>query len=273
VAKCLSYSAGAFEEEKKALETVEKYRRRAGMRRQRASERRREKADEERASRAAAADTERKARDLAEARKQASPPRSASKEAALSDAALSVEQTNLVSQFLAVAGLDAASVENDEYTKLLRCMSWDLNKAVQAYYNNCADIGSALKAVLTQSKGGGAAPPAYDDDDASVNAGGGGGGNPFANAAAAKSEQAEIKVRLPTGEVLERHFAYDETMWSVYTWVAEKWAAGNYGDAFTLMVPYPKRLFGETELCLTIAKAGFTPSGALVAKLGAFEGK
>jgi len=76
----------------------------------------------------------------------------------------------------------------------------------------------------------------------------------------------EIKVRLPSGQVLEGKFEADDPLKVVALWIADKYSAGGN---FLLSIPYPRRVFSDDELdYVTLKMAGLLPKGILIVQQG-----
>eukprot|EP01006_Ploeotia_vitrea_P045850 TRINITY_DN66973_c6_g1_i7.p1 TRINITY_DN66973_c6_g1~~TRINITY_DN66973_c6_g1_i7.p1 ORF type:complete len:463 (+),score=238.75 TRINITY_DN66973_c6_g1_i7:36-1424(+) len=98
-------------------------------------------------------------------------------------------------------------------------------------------------------------PPGYDAVSAASASSG-------SSASASASVWVEVAITMPDGIVQRNQFRSDDTLWTVYQFVAAR--AQQWGNKpFNLVRPSPKLVFTERMLNMTLREAGMVDNGAL----------
>jgi len=157
----------------------------------------------------------------------------AQKEAAIKAQGLTEAQEKTFASFKAVTG-----VMNDKSsTQLLALLDWDLNRAIQVYY----DHGENLELALSQTQQIKASHP---------------GPTPVAE------EKTSIQLILPHGGMLTHEFRALDTLWTVYEFVTVR-ASAWQSKPFYLEIPFPKKILNDADLNATLKDNGLVPRGTI----------
>jgi len=158
----------------------------------------------------------------------------AQKEAAIKAQGLTEAQEKTFASFKAVTG-----VANDKSsTQLLALLDWDLNRAIQVYY----DHGENLELALSQTQQIKASQPAVVPQ--------------------VVEEKTSIQLILPHGAMLSHDFKALDTLWTVYEFVAQR-AASWQSKPFYLEIPFPKKILNDADLNATLKDNGLVPRGTI----------
>jgi len=154
------------------------------------------------------------------------------KEAAIKAQNLTETQEKTFASFKAVTG-----VTNDKSsTHLLALLEWDLNRAIQVYY----DYGENLELALSQTL--------------QINANQQPGSPP--------EEKTSIQLILPHGAMLSHEFKALDTLWTVYEFVSAR-ASAWQSKPFYLEIPFPKKILNDADFNSTLKDNGLIPRGTI----------
>jgi len=160
----------------------------------------------------------------------------AQKEAALKaqvqSAGLTQAQEQTFASFKAVTGV----MQDKSSIQMLTLLDWDLNRAIQVYYDHGEKLDVALVSLQMQKSNGAVSPP--------------------------QEEKASITFILPQGGMISQEFSTLDTLWTVYEFVAQR-ASQWQNKPFFLEVPHPKKVLSEQDLNGTLTETGLVPKGTL----------
>jgi len=158
----------------------------------------------------------------------------AQKEAAIKAQGLTEAQEKIFASFKAVTG-----VMNDKSSiQLLTLLEWDLNRAIQVYY----DHGENLELALSQTQQIKASQAAVVQP--------------------VVEEKTSIQLILPHGAMLSHEFRALDTLWTVYEFVTIR-ASAWQNKPFYLEIPFPKKILSDSDLNATLKDNGLVPRGTI----------
>jgi len=145
---------------------------------------------------------------------------------------LDINQRNLLANFRAVC--QVSEKDDEQSINLLNALKWDLPRAINVMLENGNSLSAAMSRVSSP-------PPPQP----------------------APRLRTTVQIQLENGSVTTQDFNYDDTLWTVYEFIARRHANDWGGKGFNLMYPNSKTALTEGLFNQTLQQAGLTPTGIL----------
>jgi len=145
---------------------------------------------------------------------------------------LDVNQRNLLSNFRVVC--QVTEKDDEQSINLLNLVKWDLPRAINVMFEN----GNSLQAAIAKVN----SPPPQQQP---------------------VIRRTTIQIQFENGVVSTQDFNYDDTLWTVYEFIARRHANDWGGKGFNLMYANSRQPLTEGLFNQTLQQAGLVPTGIL----------